>query len=463
MKGGRHTIASSRGGRRPTSRANRVSSSIVSQLRISISSLLKRLEETTPHFIRCIKPNYLKSTNEFNDKLVLHQLKCLGVLEAIQIQQRGYPVRYTHQEFITRYRICGLDTGMSTQIAVHVDKKEYLKACECLKNGLTKSTSIKNFLYIHFSCILTSKFFFILILLTYILNFFVIYFFLAVDPRLSEIVIGKTMIFFRPIQRFVLENIRTSGRNKFAVMLQCALRLKHAKSKAKLHVKIRQDLRNILARVGGESINEQNNKEKKQNDDGDEDEDEEETKEEEDSTKSLTLALRDAIQQSNQIARCKWPELLEAKEILHLLEKREAVAKELEEHLHLWGVNISKGNPSTFGRASDFRADDYLPRLQQCVEDASSIEFGGRGSEERMLVEAARSVLDAATERSRAKHIIREALAGSTRSVLLNALEAVRSVVNRYGEGFIESDVRRIHTMVRSKLKNEKCSKLYAL
>tara|TARA_B100000780_G_C20957407_1_gene382025 strand:+ start:133 stop:444 length:312 start_codon:yes stop_codon:yes gene_type:complete len=76
MKGGRHTIASSRG--RPTSRANRVSSSIVSQLRISISSLLKRLEETTPHFIRCIKPNYLKSTNEFNDKLVLHQLKCLG-------------------------------------------------------------------------------------------------------------------------------------------------------------------------------------------------------------------------------------------------------------------------------------------------------------------------------------------------------------------------------------------------
>ena len=423
MKGGRHTIASSRGGRRPTSRANRVSSSIVSQLRISISSLLKRLEETTPHFIRCIKPNYLKSTNEFNDKLVLHQLKCLGVLEAIQIQQRGYPVRYTHQEFITRYRICGLDTGMSTQIAVHVDKKEYLKACECLKNGLTKS----------------------------------------VDPRLSEIVIGKTMIFFRPIQRFVLENIRTSGRNKFAVMLQCALRLKHAKSKAKLHVKIRQDLRNILARVGGESINEQNKKEKKENDDGDEDEDEEETKEEEDSTKSLTLALRDAIQQSNQIARCKWPELLEAKEILHLLEKREAVAKELEEHLHLWGVNISKGNPSTFGRASDFRADDYLPRLQQCVEDASSIEFGGRGSEERMLVEAARSVLDAATERSRAKHIIREALAGSTRSVLLNALEAVRSVVNRYGEGFIESDVRRIHTMVRSKLKNEKCSKLYAL
>ena len=421
MKGGRHTIASSRGGRRPTSRANRVSSSIVSQLRISISSLLKRLEETTPHFIRCIKPNYLKSTNEFNDKLVLHQLKCLGVLEAIQIQQRGYPVRYTHQEFITRYRICGLDTGMSTQIAVHVDKKEYLKACECLKNGLTKS----------------------------------------VDPRLSEIVIGKTMIFFRPIQRFVLENIRTSGRNKFAVMLQCALRLKHAKSKAKLHVKIRQDLRNILARVGGESINEQNKKEKKENDDGDEDE--EETKEEEDSTKSLTLALRDAIQQSNQIARCKWPELLEAKEILHLLEKREAVAKELEEHLHLWGVNISKGNPSTFGRASDFRADDYLPRLQQCVEDASSIEFGGRGSEERMLVEAARSVLDAATERSRAKHIIREALAGSTRSVLLNALEAVRSVVNRYGEGFIESDVRRIHTMVRSKLKNEKCSKLYAL
>ena len=76
-----------------------------------------------------------------------------------------------------------------------------------------------------------------------------------------------------------------------------------------------------------------------------------------------------------------------------------------------------------------------MPRLLKCIEEAVAIDFGSQGSEEHQLVQAARSVCDAATERTRARHIIQEALAGSTRSALLNALEAVRSVVQRYGEG----------------------------
>ena len=98
----RHTVAGS-ATRRGTSRSTRVASSIVSQLRASITNLVKKLNVTKPHFIRCIKPNQNKSISSFDSKLVLHQLKCMGVLEAIQIQQRGYPVRLTQQEFVHRY------------------------------------------------------------------------------------------------------------------------------------------------------------------------------------------------------------------------------------------------------------------------------------------------------------------------------------------------------------------------
>ncbi|KAG0459176.1 hypothetical protein HPP92_022304 [Vanilla planifolia] len=65
--------------------------------------LMQRLESTTPHFIRCIKPNKLQLPSTYEQELILQQLKCCGVLEVVRISRSGYPTRMSHQKFARRY------------------------------------------------------------------------------------------------------------------------------------------------------------------------------------------------------------------------------------------------------------------------------------------------------------------------------------------------------------------------
>jgi myosin heavy subunit len=64
---------------------------------------MHQLEKTTPHFIRCIKPNAKQFPDQYEDDLVSQQLRCCGVLEVVRISRYGYPTRMTHQEFAGRY------------------------------------------------------------------------------------------------------------------------------------------------------------------------------------------------------------------------------------------------------------------------------------------------------------------------------------------------------------------------
>lgn len=64
---------------------------------------MQRLESTTPHFIRCIKPNNLQSPGSYEQGLVLQQLRCCGVLEVVRISRSGFPTRMSHQKFAKRY------------------------------------------------------------------------------------------------------------------------------------------------------------------------------------------------------------------------------------------------------------------------------------------------------------------------------------------------------------------------
>lgn len=60
---------------------------------------------TALHFVRCVKPNAAQVPSTFDASLVLHQLRCCGVLEVTRIARAGYPTRYLHQEFADRYGI----------------------------------------------------------------------------------------------------------------------------------------------------------------------------------------------------------------------------------------------------------------------------------------------------------------------------------------------------------------------
>merc|ERR1711872_957254 len=73
--------------------------------REALKVLLATLGATTPHFVRCIIPNEIKSSKELWGDLVLHQLRCNGVLEGIRICRKGFPSRMPFNDFKQRYSI----------------------------------------------------------------------------------------------------------------------------------------------------------------------------------------------------------------------------------------------------------------------------------------------------------------------------------------------------------------------
>ncbi|KOM43680.1 hypothetical protein LR48_Vigan05g128500 [Vigna angularis] len=77
--------------------------SVGTKFKGQLFKLMHQLESTTPHFIRCIKPNTKQLPGIYEQDLVLQQLKCCGVLEVVRISRAGYPTRMTHQDFSRRY------------------------------------------------------------------------------------------------------------------------------------------------------------------------------------------------------------------------------------------------------------------------------------------------------------------------------------------------------------------------
>ncbi|CAN4123715.1 unnamed protein product [Withania somnifera] len=83
--------------------------SVSTKFKGQLFQLMKRLENTTPHFIRCIKPNNFQSPGKYEQGLVLQQLRCCGVLEVVRISRSGFPTRMPHQKFARRYGFLLLD------------------------------------------------------------------------------------------------------------------------------------------------------------------------------------------------------------------------------------------------------------------------------------------------------------------------------------------------------------------
>ncbi|KAJ8247860.1 hypothetical protein GJAV_G00251360 [Gymnothorax javanicus] len=75
------------------------------QFRNSLQLLMETLNATTPHYVRCIKPNDFKFPFTFDPKRAVQQLRACGVLETIRISAAGFPSRWTYQEFFSRYRV----------------------------------------------------------------------------------------------------------------------------------------------------------------------------------------------------------------------------------------------------------------------------------------------------------------------------------------------------------------------
>ncbi|XP_062965035.1 myosin-4 isoform X2 [Cynocephalus volans] len=73
--------------------------------RENLNKLMTNLRSTHPHFVRCIIPNESKTPGAMEHELVLHQLRCNGVLEGIRICRKGFPSRILYADFKQRYKI----------------------------------------------------------------------------------------------------------------------------------------------------------------------------------------------------------------------------------------------------------------------------------------------------------------------------------------------------------------------
>ena len=78
---------------------------VSTQFKDELNSLMKTLSETSPHYVRCVKPNSQKQPAVFDDRLVTDQLRFSGMLDTIRIRQAGFPIRFSFESFHQRYRI----------------------------------------------------------------------------------------------------------------------------------------------------------------------------------------------------------------------------------------------------------------------------------------------------------------------------------------------------------------------
>lgn len=69
-----------------------------------LAELRAKIDLTSPHYVRCLKPNGALIPDHFDPLMIVDQLRCAGVVEAVRVSRVGYPQRYNHAQFVTRYK-----------------------------------------------------------------------------------------------------------------------------------------------------------------------------------------------------------------------------------------------------------------------------------------------------------------------------------------------------------------------
>jgi len=71
----------------------------------SMIELVKTLQSKEPYYVRCIKPNEMKSPALFDQERVEHQVAYLGLLENVRVRRAGFAHRTTYERFVQRYKM----------------------------------------------------------------------------------------------------------------------------------------------------------------------------------------------------------------------------------------------------------------------------------------------------------------------------------------------------------------------
>ncbi|XP_076847044.1 unconventional myosin-Vc isoform X2 [Brachyhypopomus gauderio] len=124
-------VKAARPGVKPANKQLR--STVGDKFRSSLYLLMETLNATTPHYVRCIKPNEEKLPFEYDSKRVVQQLRACGVLETVHISAQSYPSRWTYIEFYSRYSI------LMSQAELRMEEKK--QTCRTVLQRLIPDTN----------------------------------------------------------------------------------------------------------------------------------------------------------------------------------------------------------------------------------------------------------------------------------------------------------------------------------
>uniref|UniRef100_A0A667Z2C4 Unconventional myosin-Ic n=1 Tax=Myripristis murdjan TaxID=586833 RepID=A0A667Z2C4_9TELE len=80
------------------------------QFKASLAKLMEILMSKEPSYIRCIKPNDSKQAGRFDEVLIRHQVKYLGLMENLRVRRAGFAYRRRYEVFLQRYKSLCPDT-----------------------------------------------------------------------------------------------------------------------------------------------------------------------------------------------------------------------------------------------------------------------------------------------------------------------------------------------------------------
>jgi myosin heavy subunit len=84
---------------------------VLSQFSRQLKELMIYIHSTRSHFVRCLKPNKTLVPDEFDRQMVQSQLRCGGLLGAVQVFRAGFPNRFQFSVFADRYAVFAFVVG----------------------------------------------------------------------------------------------------------------------------------------------------------------------------------------------------------------------------------------------------------------------------------------------------------------------------------------------------------------
>uniref|UniRef100_A0A4W4GT50 Myosin motor domain-containing protein n=1 Tax=Electrophorus electricus TaxID=8005 RepID=A0A4W4GT50_ELEEL len=83
---------------------------VATQFKNSLAGLTEILMSKEPWYVRCLKPNDSKQPGHFDDNMVRHQIKYLGLMEHLRVRRAGFAYRRRYEVFLKRYKALCPDT-----------------------------------------------------------------------------------------------------------------------------------------------------------------------------------------------------------------------------------------------------------------------------------------------------------------------------------------------------------------